>query len=255
MSRTGLTIALAIAAVTGLVFGFFPELDVALARQFFVPGTRFALGEHPVLNIVRDASMVIVGLLVMPAIAAGIIKLVRPQRRMLIPGRAVIYLITTLLIGPLLVANIVLKDHWGRPRPRDIGPFGGPDQFTAWWDPRGTCKDNCSFVAGEAAGAFWTIAPASLAPPQWRPLTYAGALAFGTAVGLLRMGFGGHFFSDVIFAGVLTFIIIWLVHGLIYRWPATRITDAAVEGALQRVGMRVRRALPFRQAPEKRGVP
>ena len=31
MNRTGLLIALAIAAVTGLVFGFFPDLDLRIA--------------------------------------------------------------------------------------------------------------------------------------------------------------------------------------------------------------------------------
>ena len=37
-----------------------------------------------------------------------------------------------------------------------------------WWDPRGTCPDNCSFVSGDVSGGFWTMAPAALAPPAWR---------------------------------------------------------------------------------------
>jgi hypothetical protein len=48
---------------------------------------------------------------------------------------------------------------------------------------------------------------------------------------------GGHFVSDTIFAGVFTFLIIWIVHGLIYRWPRTRLTDAEVEGAIERIAM------------------
>jgi hypothetical protein len=39
----------------------------------------------------------------------------------------------------------------------------------------------------------------------------------------------------VIFAGVFTFLVIWLVHGLIYRWAATRLTDAQVERAIERL--------------------
>ena len=53
------------------------------------------------------------------------------------------------------------------------------------------------------------------------------------------MAGGGHFFSDVVFAGVLTFLVIWLVHGLLYRWRATRITDRAIERALEFVALRL----------------
>ena len=43
--------------------------------------------------------------------------------------------------------------------------------------------------------------------------------------------------SDVFFAGVFTFLIIWIVHGLIYRWPRTRLSDAGVESAFERIAM------------------
>ena len=61
------------------------------------------------------------------------------------------------------------------------------------------------------------------------------ALAFGAGVSGFRIAFGAHFLSDVIFAGVFTFLIIWLVHGLIYRWRATRLTDEQVERAIERI--------------------
>jgi lipid A 4'-phosphatase len=34
---------------------------------------------------------------------------------------------------------------------------------------------------------------------------------------------------------VFTFLVIWLTHGWLYRWPRTRIADAAVERALERL--------------------
>ena len=55
-----------------------------------------------------------------------------------------------------------------------------------------------------------------------------------SAIGVLRIAAGAHFFSDVVFAGVFMYLLIWLVHGLIYRWPATRIDEAAVERRLGR---------------------
>ena len=89
-----------------------------------------------------------------------------------------------------------------------------------WWDPRGGCDKNCSFVAGEGAGAFWTLAPAALAPPAWRAARLCGGARFRRRRrAACASPVGAHFFSDVMFSGVFTFLIIWLVHGLIYRWP------------------------------------
>jgi membrane-associated phospholipid phosphatase len=53
----------------------------------------------------------------------------------------------------------------------------------------------------------------------------------------IRVMQGGHFVSDVIFAGVFMFLIIWLAHGLIYRWPRTRLSDNGVELAIERFAM------------------
>jgi membrane-associated phospholipid phosphatase len=84
------------------------------------------------------------------------------------------------------------------------------------------------------AGAFWTVAPAALAPPQWRALAYGAALALGTGMAVIRIMAGAHFPSDVIFAGVFTFLTIWLAYALIYRWPRTRLSDEAIDRALER---------------------
>jgi hypothetical protein len=102
----------------------------------------------------------------------------------------------------------------------------------ALWDPTGPCEKSCSFVSREASAAFWTIAPAALAPPGWRALAYTAAIAFGVIISTSRMIMGGHFLSDTIFSGVFTFLIIWVVYALIYRWPRARMDDAAVEMAL-----------------------
>ena len=79
-------------------------------------------------------------------------------------------------------------------------------------------------------------------PPPWRLLAMGAALAFGVAVGVLRMAAGGHFFSDVAFSGVFTFLIIWVVHGLMYRWRPTRITDVRVEAWLEYLAMPLEKA-------------
>src|SRR5204862_954615 len=151
MNRTGLLIALAVAAVVGVVFGLYPELDLRLARPFFEVdrhGNSFGLRIDPVLMVVREASMWVVAVLAAPAVVALVIKIALPRRRMLVAGRATVFLLATLAIAPGLMANFALKEHWGRSRPIDVKEFRGAERFVPWWDPRGDCPTNCSFVSG-----------------------------------------------------------------------------------------------------------
>lgn len=260
MNRTGLLIALALAAVTGLVFGFFPDLDLRIAGLFYghVDATNLAFPWrfYPPLMMARDAGLWVGTLLIAPFLIALAIKLFFPKRKLLVSGRAIIFLVATLALGPGLLVNVVLKDHWGRSRPIDVGQFGGAEHFVAWWDPRGDCPKNCAFVSGDVSGAVWTIAPAVLAPPQWRAIAVGAALTLGAGMAAARMMAGAHFASDVLFAGIFTFFIIWIAHGLIYRWPRTRLDDATLERGLERFSAKFRRAaewLGYRVADEIAG--
>jgi len=241
MNRTGLIVALAIAVLAGLLFGLFPGLDLRVARHFhsYIDASHnaFAWRIYPPLMMARNAGLWVGFVLVAPAVAAVLGKLILPRRKMLMSGRAALFLIATLALGPGLLVNVVLKEHWGRPRPIDVAEFGGAQHFVPWWSTKGDCPSNCAFVSGDVAGAFWTVAPAALAPPQWRALAYGAALAFGAGMAAIRVMAGAHFVSDVTFAGLFTFLIIWLVHALIYRWPRTRFSDEAVEGALERFSL------------------
>jgi lipid A 4'-phosphatase len=123
-------------------------------------------------------------------------------------GRAVLFLAMSLALGPGLLVNLVLKEHSHRPRPVQTQEMGGKWEFRPWYRFDGQCERNCSFVSGEAASGFWTLAPALLTPPPVRPVAVAVALTFGAATGALRMAFGGHYLSDVLFAGLFTLLII-----------------------------------------------
>jgi lipid A 4'-phosphatase len=237
MNRTGLIVALVIAAVVGVAFGLYPEFDLMTSAPFHamaLGGNNFGTRIYPPLMLARDIGLWVGTVLVAPAVVALLIKLILPRRKLLLSGRAILFLIVTLALGPGVLVNGVLKEHWGRPRPIDVAQFGGTEHFVAWWDAHGDCSANCSFVSGDVAGAVWTIAPAALAPPAWRALAYGAALALGLGMAALRIMAGGHFFTDTVFAGVFTFLIIWVVHGLIYRWPRTRLTDEGVEHGIER---------------------
>jgi lipid A 4'-phosphatase len=234
VNRTGLLIALAIAVVVGVVFAIWPDLDLKLVAPFYDPARGgFWRAYDPTWMRMRDVVTWIITLAAAPAVVALVLKLIRPRQPFMIRRRAITLTLVTLVLGPGLITNLVLKEHWGRPRPIDVTEFKGDEHFRPWWDPRGDCPKNCSFVSGEASGAFWTLAPAAVVPPQWRVLATGAALTFGIVAGALRMAAGAHFFTDVVFAGVFTFLVIWLVHGWLFRWKFCRAR--AVVGWVERL--------------------
>ena len=230
MNRTGLLIALGVTAVFVAVYAIYPQLDLVVARQFFDESTRrFPASASTTLEFLRNMAMVIAWLFAAPAIVALAAKTIWPQKPLLISGRKMVFILVTIVLSAGVLTNVIFKQHWGRPRPAATADFSGTWAFKPWWDSSGACPRNCSFFSGEAATAFWTYAPASLAPPTIRPLAYAAATVFGLATGGLRMAFGGHYLSDVIVAGLVAFFVVWLTHGLLFRWRATRFSDEAVD--------------------------
>jgi membrane-associated PAP2 superfamily phosphatase len=197
------------------------ELDLQIAQLFYDPvERRFLAAANPYVGLVRDNGLIALVTCLSVVIAALVTRMLRlPQR--VIPGRVVLFLVSTLALGPGLLVNGILKEHWHRPRPVQVTEFGGPQAYVDWWDPRGSCGRNCSFVSGEAASAAWMFAPAMLVPPQWRGAAFAGAAIFTVVISLSRMAAGGHFFSDVLFAALLMMILILIMHRSIFRWRAS----------------------------------
>ena len=244
MNRTGLAIAIITAVVVGVIFAIYPELDILISRALFDRRIgNFPMRLNHFLHLAQHAATWLAWLLVATPVLALLVKLVLPRTRLMVPGRAIVLMLSSLALAPGLLTNVVLKEHWHRPRPIETTVFGGTRTFVPWWDPRGTCPHNCSFVSGDVSMAAWTISAAAVAPPTWRALAYAGAFAFTAATAAARLVLGAHFFTDVTFAAVFTFLLIWLLHGLIYRWGAARLSDERIERALERAGRWCRRLL------------
>src|SRR5215510_795318 len=135
MNRTGLFIALGLFLVVGILFGLYPELDLKLAAAFYDAAAKtFPLKLNAVAAFARDAAMWIAWAFVVPSFAALIWKAIRPDRPLLVRGRAIIFLLTTLTLSAGVLTNLTFKSYWGRPRPVVVTEFNGPDQFVPWWD-------------------------------------------------------------------------------------------------------------------------
>jgi membrane-associated phospholipid phosphatase len=167
-------------------------------------------------------------------------KLARPEKPSPVPPNTVVFLISTLVLGPLLLVNVILKNSWGRPRPVQVDAFGGEAPYVEVWRISDWCDTNCSFVAGEASSAVWLVAVAPVLPRSLRPAAAGIALAYALLISLNRIAFGGHFLSDVVISFGLTLLVIAIVHRLVIERPPEWLSDAALEDGLTRLGRAMR---------------
>jgi membrane-associated PAP2 superfamily phosphatase len=237
VARTTLVLILLAIVVVGVAFAVCPDWDLALTHPFYDPATKqFPLSFNPTINWLRNKAVFITIACLACLAASLVLKIIRPGRPMWIPGRAVIFLALTFLLGPGMLVNGMLKEHWSRPRPAEVVEFGGDKPFMPWWDPRGDCDQNCSFVSGETSTATWTLGAAVLIPGTIGAVAIATAVTYTVAMAAMRLIVGGHFFTDVTFAILFTLLLIWITHGLIYRWPYTALDEEAIEHAIARAG-------------------
>lgn len=196
---------------------FVPGLDRAFSGLFYVPGAGFIWARAPLFTFVREAApTIILGTFVFFLLlwAAG---LVFRQAFLGMTSPRIAFLATTLILGPALLVETVLKSHWGRARPNDTVLFGGEAAFTPPLWIAQECAHNCSFVSGHAAIGFWLSAYGFLLPPAWRLRGVVAGLVCGLFVGLVRVVQGAHFLSDVIFAGAFVLMVNALMAHLILR--------------------------------------
>jgi membrane-associated phospholipid phosphatase len=203
------------AATTAVTLAGF-NVDLFLAGLFYDPAADRFIGQTSrTAAMLRDHGFVAVSTCI------GIVTLAStrflPWRLPSVRRRTAIFLTLSLLLGPGLLVNGILKEHWGRPRPIDVVQFGGAKAYADWWQPDGACERNCSFVSGEGATAAWMFGPAMIVPAPWRGLALAAAAAFTAAMGGLRMAAGAHFFTDVVFGALSTILILLAMRALTDR--------------------------------------
>lgn len=210
--RVLMALALALVGV-GLVFGLWPELDIATTKWVYDYSGFLGASEiaREARDILRKAPFWLLSALVALALLRGFLVKGAPAPSL----RALVFLGASLLVGSGLIVNLGLKDHSHRPRPVHVRAFGGDQEFRPWYRFDGTCIHNCSFASGEAASGAWMLAPALLTPPPFTAAAVTGAVAFAVATSALRIAFGAHFLSDVLFGGLISaFVVVamWRVY-------------------------------------------
>lgn len=215
MSRAVAAYAAA-AALAAALFLLAPGIDLWAAGLFHRPDAGFFLSHWAPVRAIYAGVPFLTDAIVIGVPALYLVSLLRGRPLWRIDGRATLFLLLALALGPGLVVNTVLKDHWGRARPSQVTELGGTQRFTPALLPADQCPHNCSFPAGHPAIGFYLVSFALLIPePRRRRLAIAAAVAAGAVVGLARMAEGGHFLSDVVFSGFIVCGVSWLLHRLI----------------------------------------
>ncbi|HYF97391.1 MAG TPA: phosphatase PAP2 family protein [Coxiellaceae bacterium] len=198
-----------------LLFWQKPELDQIVAASFYsVKNRHFWLAEHHYLELWRHVVVALLFLMSMGLAITLILKIIKPSLVKKIKAKTALYVLLCFLVGPGLIVNLILKDHWGRPRPSQVEIYGGMAIFQPVWKVSQQCNRNCSFVCGDCAMVFTLFA--------WVPLVRRQKLALvlvslaGLTISALRVSAGGHFLSDALIAGLISYLVVNLIYNLMY---------------------------------------
>ena len=215
----------AMAAVVFIVFGIWPGLDLWVSGLFFASKTGFDGFASGIWNQLRLAvwrvSEIVLALSVLAYLAQRIapFPLLRATRH-LSGFTAALY-----LLGPGLLVDVLLKPLWGRARPAQVTDFGGSLAFTPPHVLSHQCTSNCSFVAGEMAGAvalavvFFMVVDrmkGRITLSQQR-IAQGLILLVPLFVGVQRIAAGRHFLSDVILSTIFVLLCAVLLKVLILQ--------------------------------------
>ena len=131
--------------------------------------------------------------------------------------RPCLFLVLTLAIGSGLLVHLGLKEHWGRPRPKQIEEFGGEQKFRPYYSPNfqmdyGPSK---SFSCGHCSVGFYFFSLMLLGiylrsnKVFWIGLGLS--LFLGMGLSFARIAEGGHFLSDTLASALIMWLTAWIL--------------------------------------------
>lgn len=192
-------------AILSCIF-IFTKLDIKIQSYFYKPGLGwFMKHEQPWDFLYRYGTI--------PAVLLSIFSvLLMILSYMTIKyfkyRKIALFLILTMLIGPGIIINITLKDHWGRYRPRQIKEFGGRYDYQVIWE-KGASGVGESFPCGHCSMGYYLMIPYLFLRKKRKRLAYlvlVSGILIGSVIGIARMIQGAHFASDVVWSAGLVYL-------------------------------------------------
>jgi len=216
----------AVAVLLTVVFSV-TSLDIAAARLFYSPQPldHWPLASKAPWSVLYQMASWITGALLLSGLAALGVGLLRRNAS---ARRYGVFILLAVALGPGLIVNAICKDHWDRPRPRDIVQFGGAAHYVAAPLPG---EGGASFPCGHCSVAFLCAAGWWIWR-QRRPYLAAASLATGliggAAMGICRMSAGAHFLSDVLWSALIVLGVAHLLYHYVLRIPVYEAIDQGV---------------------------
>ena len=212
-----ITFLAATLTAVSFIFVAFPQIDITVSALFYKAEQNFLLRDTPLHLFVDTWIRPSIKYLTAALVIACISKLFFRQSAVKQRLNIVAFLFASFLLGPVLLVNGLLKEFIGRARPKNIIEYGGTKIFSPAYFPADQCETNCSFVSGDAAVAFSTIAFALIFKGKLRFHLVAVALSFGVLVSIYRLGTGAHFLSDTVLSGLFCILIILILERMLLR--------------------------------------
>ncbi len=190
------------------------DIDLQLQAYLYLPGNGgwylHERGFWPLLYQYGVLPGLLMALLSLLAVAASYWRAEWVMWR-----KPALLLLFSLMLGPGLVINLILKDHFGRPRPREVIEFQGNESYQPLLIPgKG---DGKSFPCGHGSIGFYLALPFLFLRKRhlgWALAWLGVGILSGSVLTAARMMAGGHFLSDGLWAAGL----VWICGLLVARW-------------------------------------
>lgn len=189
-----------------LLTPFTPELDLSFAKAFY---------KAEIISFTHSKWLkTIYHWGVIPGLLTGAISVFilissyfhAPWRTFRTPALS---LILSLALGSGLIINVILKDNWNRPRPKQVVEFGGQQHYRPYYSPNFETppEPSRSFPSGHASMGFFFFSLCLVARRHGSKALFISGVALTVTLGFLlsvtRIAQGGHFFSDTVIAAYI----------------------------------------------------
>lgn len=219
-------------AIGGTLLFHLTNWDLDIAAAYYVPdhpNTAWPIAEKQPWDFFYRAAPILIGIVAVGAVIAIIAGSLKPVQRLYrLYG---LFILLTIALGPGLIVNTVLKDHFGRPRPRNVVEFGGQQQHLPPLVP-GEQGMGKSFPCGHCSVGFVLVMFYFLNRRKRPAIAFrilGCVILFGALLGVGRIAGGAHYASDALWAGLICFGVGWALYYFLLNIPGRE--DAVAAGA------------------------
>lgn len=188
-----------------LIAPFTPQIDIRISNFFYNTYTH-QFSENSFFTFFYRYGLIPGQILGIAALVALLFSYIKPNFQYL--RRPALLIGLPIAISAGLITHAILKDHWKRPRPKQVEQYGGTEPFKPFYKPNFFAKGSFkSFPSGHSAMGFCFFSLIFLGMRHRNFFVFifglVTALFLGGCLSLARVAQGGHFFSDTIFSAFL----------------------------------------------------